>query len=238
MNGPIQALLFDLDGTLLGNDMMDGFVPRYFELLAARMAPFVPPKKLVAGVMAGSDAIAANDGSRTNEEAFAAVFYPFVGLPRETLEPHIAAFYAEDFPSLRVHTQRKPEARRVLETAFALGYRVVVATNPHFPATATHQRLAWAGVADLPFDKVTTYENSRFAKPNLGYFEEILAGLSCRPEQAMVIGDEAMDMVAGELGCLTFLVPSPATRIEEIAPPPTYQGALADVEPLLHRLRA
>jgi len=48
-----------------------------------------------------------------------------------------------------------------------------------------------------------------------------------------MIGDEAMDMVAARLGCATFLVYSAATKLEEIAPPPIWQGTLADVVALL-----
>lgn len=231
-----KAILFDLDGTLLDHDMRNDFIPQYFALLTRHLAEWIPPDKLIASVMRGSDAMTDNDGSRTNEEAFAAVFYPLVGYPREELEPRFMDFYERIFPTLRQHTAPKPEARLAVQTAFDKGYDVVIATNPHFPTLATQHRLAWAGVEDFPFRKVTTYENSRFAKPSLGYYQEILDELGCAPEEALVIGDEAMDMVAARLGCATFLIPGPATKMEEIVPPPTYQGTLADVIALLDTL--
>ena len=226
---PFKAILFDLDGTLLDYDMRRDFIPHYFAALAAHMADFIPPDKLAASIMRGSDAVTANDGQRTNADVFADVFYPLVGHPREELEPHLLDFYRRVFPSLQQYARRKPEARHVMQTAFDRGYDIVIATNPHFPAIATRQRLTWAGIDDFPYRKVTTYENSHFAKPALGYYRELLDDLGCRPEEALMVGDEAMDMVAGHLGCPTFLVISPATNMDEIAPPPTHQGTLADV---------
>lgn len=232
-----KAILFDLDGTLLEHDMRNEFIPRYFALLTAHMAEWIPPQKLAAGVMQASDAVTANDGSRTNADAFAAVFYPLVGYSREEIEPHFMDFYTRVFPTLHRYVKSKPEARLAVQTAFDLGYDVVIATNPHFPAIATQHRLAWAGVEDFPYRKVTSYENSHFAKPSLGYYQEIITEVGCKPEEALMIGDEAMDMVAARLGCRTFLVPSAATKMAEIDPPPTYQGTLADVITLLHTMQ-
>jgi len=232
----LQAVLFDLDGTLLEYDMMRDFVPHYFELLTASLVHLVPPQTLLAGLEKGTDAITANDGSRTNETAFAETFFPAVGVPRATLEPAIMDFYAREFPLLRQYTQHKPEARRVVQTAFDLGHDVVIATNPYFPAIATQHRMDWAGVLGFPYRKITTYENSHFVKPDPRYFQEILEELECAPEQALVVGDETMDMVAAHLGCKTFLVLSAATKPEEIEPEPTYQGTLRDVEALLKDL--
>jgi HAD superfamily hydrolase (TIGR01549 family) len=214
---PLKAILFDLDGTLLEHDMRNDFIPHYFALLSKHMAEWIPPDKLAPSVMRGADAVTDNDGSRTNEE----------------MEPRFMDFYARVFPALRQYTAPKPEARIVVQTAFDKGYDVVIATNPHFPDIATQHRLAWAGVEDFPYRKVTTYENSHFAKPSLGYYQEILDELGCAPEEALMIGDEAMDMVAAHLGCPTFLIPGPATKMEEIDPPPTYQGTLSDVIALL-----
>ncbi len=229
----IQAVLFDLDGTLLDHDMVRDFLPPYLEALAINLAHLAPPQKLVDGIMAGSAAITVNDGTRTNEAAFAAVFYPFIGVPREVMEPALLQFYTHEFPKLRPFARRKPEARQVVQAAFDLGYAIVIATNPYFPAIATQHRMAWAGVDNLPYRKVTSYENSHFAKPDLRYYTEILDELGCAPEEALVVGDESMDMVAAQTGCRTFLVPGRATDMQNITPEPTYQGTLEDVGKLL-----
>jgi FMN phosphatase YigB (HAD superfamily) len=232
MKSPVHAILFDLDGTLLDNDMNE-FLPPYFQMLTARVAHLVPPDTFMTHLMGATESMMANDGLQTNEEVFASVFYPAVGRPREELEPILHGFYVNDFPSLKPFTKAKPKARQVVQQAFALGCDVVVATNPVFPSLAVQHRLEWAGVADLPFRLVTSYENSRATKPNLLYFQQILETIGHPAEAALVVGDENMDMVAGHLGCRTFLVPGPRTELAPETPEPTYRGSLADVGSLL-----
>jgi HAD superfamily hydrolase (TIGR01549 family) len=228
----IKAVLFDLDGTLLDTNM-DVFLPHYFERLAASVAHIVPPDQLLPRLMQATRAVLANDGQRTNEEVFATAFYPAIGISREELEPLFTSFYMHQFPKLRVYTRQKPEARLVVEAAMERGHDVVIATNPLFPSIAIQQRLEWAGVAGFPYRLVTCYENSRAAKPNLLYFQHICAAIDQPPEHCLVVGDEDMDMVAGHLGCPTFLVPSPRTALEPGTPPPTCQGTLSDLLELL-----
>jgi FMN phosphatase YigB (HAD superfamily) len=113
---PIKAVLFDLDGTLLENDM-DVFLPHYFRLLAARVAHLVPPAEFVDRLRTASQAMIENDGRATNEEVFAASFYPRMGHLRQDLELVFLDFYTNDFPSLRQYTRPKPEARQVVQRA-------------------------------------------------------------------------------------------------------------------------
>lgn len=228
----IRAILFDLDGTLLDNDM-DVFLPHYFRLLTSRTAHIMPADDFVAHLMRATAAMMANDGRATNQEVFAAAFFPLAGHSREELEPIFADFYTDDFPLLRRYTRRKPEARQVVQRAFGLGYDVVIATNPVFPEAATWQRLDWAGIAGFPYRLVTTYENSRAAKPNLRYFEQILESIGHPAGAALVVGDEDMDMVAARLGCLTFLVPGSRSELAPTTPDPAYRGTLQDVQALL-----
>lgn len=232
MASTIRAVLFDLDGTLLENDI-DAFLPPYFELLSARVSHLVDRDKFLKDLREATAVMVGNDGRATNEEVFAEAFYPRVGVPREELEPVLIDFYLHDFPRLRAYTRRNPAARRVVQAAFDRGYDVVIATNPLFPAIAIEHRLAWAGVADFAYDLVTTYENSRACKPNLLYYEQILEAIDRPAEVCLMVGDEAMDMVAAHLGCPTWLVPGPRTELGPEVPVPTYRGPLAGVEHLI-----
>lgn len=233
MTDRYQAILFDLDGTLLDSHM-DVFLPHYMQKLAARVAHLIPPTEFVAHLLTATRAMVANDGRATNAEVFAEVFYPLVGWSPTELEPIFMDFYATDYPMLQYLTKRKPDARPAVDAAFSLGCDVVIATNPLFPEIAIRQRMAWAGVADLPYRRITTFENSRFAKPNLRYFEEILTAIGCPAEAALVVGDEAADMSAGRLGCTTFLIPSSNTKLAGDTPAPAYRGTLSDLAALLH----
>jgi len=232
MANTIRAVLFDLDGTLLSNDMTV-FLPHYFELLSAHLAHILEPDEFMARLMQATQEMLGNDGRDTNEEVFAAAFYPLAGHSREEMEALFLDFYVEKFPALQKYTRRKSGARQVVQIAFDLGYDVVIATNPLFPAIAIEQRLAWAGVADFPYRLVTSYENSRATKPNLIYFRQILEAIDQPPEASLVVGDEDMDMVAARLGCRTFLVPGPRTDLAPTTPRPTYEGTLAEVGDLL-----
>ena len=234
MEAHLKAVLFDLDGTLLINDMRRVFLPRYFELLSAQAAGVMPRDEFMARLMQATQAMVANDGRATNKEVFDAAFFP---LPGGRSDAEWAAvfdrFYEVEFPKLQPFAEAAPEARRVVQRAFDLGYQVTVATNPLFPEAAIRQRLEWAGVGDLPFERVTHYENSRAAKPNLLYFQQILAELGCAAEESLMIGDEEMDMVAAHLGCVTFWIEQPGVELDAAIPEPTYRGALSDVIPVL-----
>jgi FMN phosphatase YigB (HAD superfamily) len=226
-------VLFDLDGTLLESRMEEALLPQYFAQLSRRMADRLPAPAFIEHLMTATRAMMANDGRATNADVFAEVFYAHPAFPRAEVEPIFADFYARDFPLLQAHTRRKAEAREVVQRAFDAGYDVVIATNPLFPTTAVAQRLAWAGVADFPYRLVTGYEYSHASKPNLRYYRQILDDL-CHPAEAcLVVGDEAWDMVAAQLGCPTFLVPSSATKSDADAYAPTYHGTLHDVAALL-----
>jgi FMN phosphatase YigB (HAD superfamily) len=229
---PIRTILFDLDGTLLHNDM-DEFLPPYLEMLSARVAHLLPPRQFIAHLMAATQIMMANDGRATNEEVFAQAFFPLLGHSRDEVEPIFVDFYTNDYPNLKKYTSPKPEARQVVQQAFDQGYDLVIATNPLFPAIATLQRLEWAGIADFPYKLVTSYENSCATKPNLLYFEQILDTVGHPADAALVVGDEDMDMVAAHLGCATFLVPGPRTELSPTTPQPSYRGTLADVGALL-----
>ena len=86
-------------------------------------------------------------------------------------------------------------------------YRVALATNPLFPAVATLSRIQWAGLNPEDFELVTTYENSRFCKPNPDYYREILGKLKLDGEECLMVGnDVGEDMIARRLGMKVFLL--------------------------------
>jgi FMN phosphatase YigB (HAD superfamily) len=232
MNAQLEAVLFDLDGTLLDNDI-SVFLTHYFPALADHVAAWVPRARFIPALVGASEVMRANDGRDTNQELFARAFFPAVGRTREELEPVFMDFYAREFPKLRRYTRRKPEARAAVQAAFDRGCDVVIATNPLFPRTAIEQRLEWAGVAGLPYRLVTSYENSRAAKPERLYYQQILETIGRPAEVCLMVGDEDIDMAAGHLGCLTFLVPGSRTELHPDTPVPTYRGTLTDLITLL-----
>ncbi len=228
----VKVILFDLDGTLLNNDI-DKFLSHYFKIFSASLAHIQPPEKIFKHLMVAGNAIVDNDGSAFNEEVFWSTFCPLLGYPREELEAVLRDFYKNKFPILRQYTSQKHGARQVVQQTFALGYDVVIATTPVFPSTAIEQRLKWADVADFPYMLVTCTENTRGCKPNLIYYKQILENIGYDAEACLMVGDEDRDMVAAHLGYSTFLITSPRTHLAPIIPEPTYSGTLEDLGKLL-----
>ena len=97
--------------------------------------------------------------------------------------------------------------KKTVEKCKALGLRVALATNPLFPAVATHSRIRWAGLEPEDFELVTTYENSSACKPDLLYYKEVMGKLGVVPDDCLMVGnDVAEDMVARHLGLRVFLL--------------------------------
>ena len=228
----LKAILFDLDGTLINVDLKR-FVPEYLKLLASTVSHLVRQNKFISKLLIASEAVNKNDGSKTNEEVFESTFFPLIGYSREEINPLFDKFYEEDFVKLRQYTRQKPAARRVMEYIFKKDYIVVIATTPLLPETAMRQRLQWAGVGDFPYRLITTIENSYSNKPNLSYYQSILEYIDVPAEKCLMVGDEAKDMVAANLGIKTYLVQSDNTEMTPDIPEPNYQGTLSDLEHLL-----
>jgi FMN phosphatase YigB (HAD superfamily) len=187
----LKAILFDLDDTLLVNSM-ETFVPAYFQALTRYVAPLIPPERLISELMSATQVMQTNDGTGpTNEEVFAAAFYPTLGYEPDELKATFEQFYAEEFPNLRPLTQPLPEARPLVKWAFEQGLQVAVATNPLFPRSPIEQRLEWAGVPATEFDYtlVTCYEEMHATKSHPAYYREILTRLGRRPDECLMVGD-------------------------------------------------
>lgn len=203
----ITTVLFDLDGTLLPMDQ-DAFTKGYFRLLAKKLLPYgYEPQKLISSIWSGTEAMVRNDGSVTNEEAFWTSFGDIYGEKAEKDKPIFEEFYSKDFQLAREFCGFNPEAAKTISELKSLGLRVVLATNPIFPSFATESRIRWAGLNPADFELYTTYENSRFSKPNLNYYSEVLNSLNVAPQECIMVGnDVGEDMIAAKLGIKVFLI--------------------------------
>jgi FMN phosphatase YigB (HAD superfamily) len=188
----IRTILLDLDDTLLVNKM-DQFLPAYFKLLGGYLEQVAPPERMLAELIAGTQAMLANlDPRLTLEQVFASHFYPALGLDQSELADSIETFYKQQFPRLQDQTQPVAGVPGFIRSLLSGGFELVVATNPLFPRLAVEERLRWAGIPpeEMHFTLITSYENSHFAKPNPEYFAEILAKLGRNPGQAIMVGDD------------------------------------------------
>ncbi len=203
----IKTILFDLDGTLLPLEQ-ELFVKAYFGGLAKKAAPYgYEPNELIQTVWAGTAAMMKNDGSKTNEAAFWELFAAKYGVDALKDKILFDEFYETEFERVKDVCGFDPQARACIDTVKSLGYRTALATNPIFPQVATRARIRWAGLSADDFELCTTYENSRYCKPNPHYYKEILETMHILPEECLMVGnDVGEDMVAEALGMKVFLI--------------------------------
>lgn len=203
----LTTVLFDLDGTLLPMDQ-DEFVAGYFGLLARKAAPYgYEAKRLINTVWAGTAAMVRNDGSCTNEEAFWRRFAEEYGEERLRDKAVFDEFYANEFAGARSCCGFNPAAAELVRACRRDGLRVLLATNPIFPAVATETRIRWAGLEPDDFELITTYESDRFCKPNLDYYRDILRRTGVPAAECLMVGNDVTeDMAAASLGMNVFLL--------------------------------
>ena len=203
----IKAILFDLDGTLVPMDQ-EFFIKLYFKSLAEYMKPYgYESESFIASMWRSIKTMMKNDGNDINERVFWSDFEKIYGERAKKDREHIDDFYKHDFIKTKVACGYSEHAKETVELAKSLGFRVVLATNPVFPRIATESRIAWAGCVPEDFELITTYENSSYSKPSLGYYREILKKLELLPEECLMVGNDTRDdMSANELGMNVFLL--------------------------------
>ena len=204
----LTTILFDLDGTLLPMPDQELFLKAYMKSLAAKVAPHgYEPKALIDTVLRGVGAMIKNNGAATNETAFWDMFCGVFGIEARKDMPVFDEYYRNEFQQVSKTCGCDARAAKLIARLKEKGYRLVLATNPLFPAVATHSRIRWAGLNAEDFALVTTYENSTYCKPNLEYYGEIAKKLGLDPAQCLMVGnDVGEDMAAGRLGMKTFLL--------------------------------
>lgn len=203
----ITTVLFDLDGTLLPMEL-EAFTKTYFGLLAKKAAPYgYDPEPLVAAVWKGTKAMVKNDGSKPNDQAFWDTFAQVLGEDVKKLRPEFDGFYAKEFHGAKAACGENPLAKRAVEGLKAKGYDVILATNPIFPLVGVRTRLSWVGLTPEDFSHVTAYETYTTCKPNPAYYEEILRNTGKRPEECLMVGNDAQeDTAALKAGIPVYLV--------------------------------
>ena len=206
----IDTILLDLDGTLLKYTQA-AFLSVYFaELPKVFTRMGMDTELTVKALWAGTKAMVLNDGGRLNAQRFWETFAHSLALSEEDIrliEAACDSFYENEFNLVKTVMEPSEIPKRLVHALIARGYHVVLATNPLFPACAVTTRLGWIGLEPRDFQLITHYANSTYCKPNPGYYREIFTKTGKAPEQCLMAGNNpAEDMVAGTLGCETFLV--------------------------------
>lgn len=226
-----KYLLFDLDGTLLPLDT-EAFIPVYLESITRFFSPHMEPGLFQKQLMASTYAMIGNlDPQPTNEEKFKSHFFTHINQEPERWMAIFDEYYHKHYHEVKQTTCPSPIAREIAQAALARGQKIVLATNPVFPLDAVQQRMQWAGIDDLPWELVTSYENSHFCKPHVEYYQSILARLNAHPQDCLHIGNDVdEDLPAARLGIDFALVDdcliNPAQRpLDNLS----FKGSLEDL---------
>lgn len=203
----ITTVLFDLDGTLINVDMHQ-FVPAYLEHLSTCIDPQMPIRPFIENLVRRTvELLNSDDGRLTNEEFYLQVVEEDLGITPQQFQDGLKHFYRYNMELLRSFVQPLPLAAKLIQRCHEKGLKLVLATNPVFPRPLVEARLNWGGMKVDDFVLITSFENSRYCKPNPHYFEDILVELDCPAEQCLMVGnDTEHDLSASHLGMTTFLV--------------------------------
>jgi len=201
----LKAVLFDLDGTLLPIDTL-AFSNDYVQALSVYLKDIIPPRKTIEYVLQGTmHMIMTNAEPLTNKELFEQEMFRLTGIPWEKIDGYAQRFYDEGLDPLLEGITPDPRAKRAVELARAKSHICVLATNPIFPEKPVNKRIHVAGLHPDDFDFITTYENCCFAKPHLAYYNYIAEKVGVKPEDCLMIGNDAQDdLVARKLGMKVF----------------------------------
>ena len=231
-----QAILFDLDGTLLPMDN-DRFTKGYFKLLTkAASVHGYTYETLIPAMWKGVSAMVKNDRSKLNKDAFWDAFAEIFGEDVYSHIPTFDAFYSADLHKTKELTEPNPLAKEAVRLAHEKAEKVVLATNPLFPEAAIKARLSFIGLELSDFDLVTTYDNFGSCKPNPLYYAEIAEKMGVDAKASLMIGNNAEEDIeaAQAAGLSTYLVTDCLIAKEEM--PETPSGSFAELVEFLERL--
>ena len=202
----MNTILFDLDGTLLPMDL-DEFIQKYFGFIVETMYQNGRDgKAILNAILKGVESIIKNDGTITNEERFWQTFSSITSISKEEIEPEFIKFYETVFDKINTGTQSQNMIQSV-KLLKEKGYKLYLTTSPLFPSIATHKRMKWAGLDKEDFELITTYENSRYCKPNPAYYQEVMTKYNLQPEQCLMVGNDVKeDGAIQQLGVDLYLV--------------------------------
>ncbi len=225
-----NAILFDLDDTLLRNEM-NAFVNAYWSTLLPKIKKVFPDYPIKDAILAGTQAmIKARRSSNSLREIFIQNFEKMTTLNFVDVEPIFLDYYNKEYREIKKVTQRITGALTAVEEALKITDTIVLATIPIFPLVAIEERLRWAGLENAAFSFITSFEVMHASKPNPEYYAEIADHVGCTPEDCLMIGNDLKDdMVAKAVGMKTFLVTDFIKNENEGVYEPDYQGSFRDL---------
>ena len=228
----LKGILFDLDGTLLDIDL-NKYFPFYHKHLHEYFPNSMTLEEFDNHMWKSIIKTVTHTTGRKNIDVLTDAFLVPFSITKEEAEPILRNFYTKEYPKLKEFVNSRPESREIVQYLVKKDYKVVLATNPLYLLDTIKARMNWAGIDDLPFTLITHAENFTTCKPSLDYYREVFLKTGLNAEECLMVGDEHNDMVAKTLGCQTFLIKSPMTKLQDDTPEPDFVGNLKNLKDLL-----
>ncbi len=209
----IQAVLFDLDETLLDLNG-DLFLEAYIDALAEFMPPLMAPDQFRQALWSAAASLGPSHPEMTNAEMLWTSIGAQTGHPPDQVAARVDAFTQTDLSLILPGGGPVVGARPAVESARAAQLKVVVATNPIYPSEVIHERLRRAQLDDIEWDGIATWD-FHSTKPYPAYYVEWTRRLQLAADECLMVGDDYFnDIPARDIGMQTFYVGAPLTGID------------------------
>lgn len=225
----MNAILFDLDGTLLPLEM-DAFEHEYFKRLFVKLKDMFSPDVLYKSIWDGTrDMVSNTDPAKTNKEIFMKKFCDITKTDKDYMYNIFMDFYRNEFNSMGTLYKPSEYIKNSINVLKDKGYKLVVATNPIFPLEALVERINWAGLDENDFMYITSFEHMHFCKPQIQYYKEIMNILDLNPVNCLMVGNDVEeDLVSSKTGIKTYLIVDHMLNKKNLKVEPDYMGTYKD----------
>ncbi len=228
----LKAVLFDMDDTLLSINL-SAFIAVHARDLSSMLARIGRKNQLAMFALYGSAMLELNNPDRTDQDLCNREFLEdFIlrrcGIPLN--DPVILdafRYYEHEVLPKRndaiINARPRKGAREAMDAVVSHGLRTALFTNPSFSETCIRCRMGWGDMLDMPFELITTMENSYSCKPAASYYLAGLEALGLQPDEVLMVGnDPKRDFPSPDCGIQTAYVGS-GTHARA-----TWSGSMAD----------
>ncbi len=202
---PIEHLLIDLDGTLLGNrafSLKIDFITRVVAELKKQMGI----RQAMGLLFAVKKQLEIPSLERTNHMRILTEFSKRLNISFEQGQLILKDLITLIFPQLKRHFYPIPGAKEFLDWAKDR-YPLTLATNPVWPREIVELRVQWAGIDPSIFKFISHVDQMHACKPEKEYFLELLEKQNLKAERCVLVGDHLkMDLPATRVGIRVFIV--------------------------------
>lgn len=211
----LKAVMFDMDETLLDINLAAfiAVLAKDESTLLAQIGRKNPLSMFAAYTGAMLEINRADrDNECTNRELFDDIIWKRGGvvLSDPIIADAVTYFEREVLPHRNdaiIAARPMPGAHEAIETVLDHGLRIALLTNPSFGASCIECRMGWADILDVPFELVTTMENTRRVKPSPAYYLDALDEIGLKPSEVLMVGnDRKRDFPSPDIGLQTAFV--------------------------------